>query len=377
MPKKIRLSGIVGLEITADAVQTLLDEANYQELSVDLYTPGGMVYEGMEVFNIISRYPSKKEVIIGGLVASIGSVISAAFDTVKVTDSSTFMIHNTWDAIAGDAQEMRDAAEKLEKLNERIALILSKKSGKTIDEIKNMMNEETWLYGQEIVDAGFADELIETSDQVISQDKNTAVAIAKEKMKTTIAALYNKKEFNSGKGIENINDGDKSMDKKEMLKQLSTMFENGSLSISDIADSLPKISEKLIKKEHMDALEIVFALNEIGITDPVTAITDMQKQLEDNADAVRNALLSETFGVSQKDKDGIEKNLILNYVIDKTKDLAGKELNEKIESLKKDPIVLRLRSDAADPNSEQNIIGQIDKKDGQPEQKNGIKTVVL
>lgn len=379
MPKEINLSGFVGDDLSAEYVKNVLAGVEGEDILVQLYTPGGFISEGMEIYNIISRYKNKKDVVLGGLVASIGSIIAMSFDKISVTKASSFMIHNAWDIVGGDANEFRKKADKLDKLNNQIAGILADRSGKSVDEIKKLMDVETWYIGQEIVDAGFADELIEASDSGVQDiDRKSAVALAKEMYSNKVAAALknNRQKFDAdNNSIKNKTNGEESMGtKKEMLDKLVVMKESGELSLSEITDSFKL---KLVTDEHARALEVMNAFKEMKIDDPVNFVKGLQKQITDGAEAVKNAALTEKFGVSSKDDKGNEKNLCLQYAMDKTKNLSGADLENKIKDLADDPIMQQLRGQQADVTDPTNVIGEIEKNKKTPEEKSGVEHVKL
>ena len=108
------------------------------------------------------------------------------------------MIHNVQSGVYGDSEALAKEASELERLNSLIAERLSQRSIKTVEDIRGMMSKETWSYGQEIVDLGFADELIQTGT---SPNKTNAISAVK-KMKSSYmgrsAAAQNIKINNEG-----------------------------------------------------------------------------------------------------------------------------------------------------------------------------------
>jgi hypothetical protein len=69
------------------------------------------------------------------------------------------MIHNPWASFSGDAKEMRQEADVLEKLKDGLVKIYSTKSGQTPEQISTAMDQETWFDAEEAVAFGFADEI--------------------------------------------------------------------------------------------------------------------------------------------------------------------------------------------------------------------------
>ena len=160
--KIIRLSGYVGYDITSAQVAEALASANGEDIEVHLNTQGGQVYEGVAIYDLFANYSGGRKLIMGGLVASIGSYIATAFDKVVAQDISIYMIHNVSTCVCGDYLELRKEADSLEKLNLHVGDRLARFSGKKIEDVLSLMAAESWYYGKEIIDGGFATEYKET-----------------------------------------------------------------------------------------------------------------------------------------------------------------------------------------------------------------------
>ena len=139
MPTRIRLDGYVGEDITSKNVSDILDNLSGEDIVVDLNTPGGMLFEGVEIYNRFLQYPGKKTLVMGALVASIGTLISTAFDTIQAQDFSGYMIHNVASGIFGDAKDLRKEADEIERINTLLATKLAKRSGKSVKTILELM----------------------------------------------------------------------------------------------------------------------------------------------------------------------------------------------------------------------------------------------
>lgn len=176
MNNEIRLSGIVGSEITADSVAEQLKNMS-GDIVINLNSPGGSYFVGAQVYNELRRYSGKKTIKMGSLVASAAAYISCVGDDVTASDNTSFMIHEVSSAAEGTAREIAAQAAQVEKLNALIAKRLAERSKKTESEIRRLMQEESWFYGQEIVDAGFADRLEGTGN---ATDRTVAVASAEK-----------------------------------------------------------------------------------------------------------------------------------------------------------------------------------------------------
>ena len=166
------------------------------DVTIKIACPGGDVFQGIEIFNAIKEYNKGiVTVIITSLAASMASYIALAADVVKVYDNATYMIHNAWSGVWGDHREMRHTADVLEGLSSILAKKYISKTGKTKEEVKTLMDAESYFYGDEILANGFCDEVISTDDDI---EKNEAIALSKERFKAcskNISENFNKDEF--------------------------------------------------------------------------------------------------------------------------------------------------------------------------------------
>lgn len=136
-----------------------LNAISAKTIHIRLNSPGGSVFDGTAIFNAIKQHKSRTVAHIDGLAASISSVIALAADEVRMSENAFFMIHDPWSIVIGNADTMREEAELLDKVKGTIAKTYMDKSGKTADEINDMMSAETWLTADEAKELGFVDEI--------------------------------------------------------------------------------------------------------------------------------------------------------------------------------------------------------------------------
>lgn len=161
-------------EISANYVREQLKAfpENENELRIVIDSPGGDVFEGVTIFNIIRDFarnnPSVKiTTYIQGMAASMASAIALAANAVSdsnkviAEDNSIFMIHDAWGYVIGNENDMREAAEYFAMIDSMLSSIYMRKTGKSEDDIRSMMDAETWLWGKNILEAGFVDEIID------------------------------------------------------------------------------------------------------------------------------------------------------------------------------------------------------------------------
>lgn len=161
-------------EISANYVRDQLKAfpENEKELRIVIDSPGGDVFEGVTIFNVIRDFarnnPSVKiTTYIQGMAASMASAIALAANAVSdsnkviAEDNSIFMIHDAWGYVIGNENDMREAAEYFAMIDSMLSSIYMRKTGKSDDDIRSMMDAETWLWGKDILEAGFVDEIID------------------------------------------------------------------------------------------------------------------------------------------------------------------------------------------------------------------------
>jgi ATP-dependent Clp endopeptidase proteolytic subunit ClpP len=143
--------------IGAKEFKARLDEvAGSKSIKLMLNTPGGSVFEGMAIYNMLSAHRAKLDIEVMGLAASIGSIIALAGRSLTMAEGSYFMIHNPLTVMVGDAEELRKTAGLLDKMKNDFINIYAEHTGMDRDEISDLMDDETWLTAAEAVEAGFA-----------------------------------------------------------------------------------------------------------------------------------------------------------------------------------------------------------------------------
>ena len=133
-------------------------------LNVRINSIGGQVFEGLAIFNALQRHPATVLTHIDGIAASIASVVALAGDEVRVAENAFFMVHNPWGFVIGNAIDMRDMAETLDKLAGSIAGTYMSKTEASEEQVQEWMDAETWFNAEEAKEAGFVDEITEAAE---------------------------------------------------------------------------------------------------------------------------------------------------------------------------------------------------------------------
>ncbi|QPC87409.1 Clp protease ClpP [Mesorhizobium sp. NBSH29] len=146
-----------GEGVTAKRVSAALRQIGDKPVTVQINSPGGDFFEGVTIFNMLRAHPSRVTVQILGIAASAASVIAMAADEIQIAKLGFMMIHNTQWVAAGDRHVMNETGEIMAVFDQAAAEMYAERTGNKVDEIKEMLDAETWLAGQGAVDKGFAD----------------------------------------------------------------------------------------------------------------------------------------------------------------------------------------------------------------------------
>lgn len=132
-----------------------------KSLKLRINSPGGDVFAAAAIHNALKNHPATVTAYVDGLAASAASVVAMAGDKVVMPKTAMMMIHNPSMIAWGDAREMRDAAEILDKVRDTIIAAYEAKTGLDRAKLINLMNSETWMTANEAEEMGFADEVDE------------------------------------------------------------------------------------------------------------------------------------------------------------------------------------------------------------------------
>lgn len=157
--------------VTANDFVAELRALNVERLVVHINSPGGLVDDGIAIFNALREHPATVEVRIDALAASIASVIAMAGDRVVMNAHSSMMIHDASvgldfygyynaDEIAALQQDLQRALTYIDHLSETIAGVYAGRAGGTASEWRAAMRAETWYTPESAVAAGLADEAV-------------------------------------------------------------------------------------------------------------------------------------------------------------------------------------------------------------------------
>lgn len=138
-------------------------------ITVGINSYGGEVGEGLAIYNALRNSPAKVVTRCDGFACSAASIIFCAGDERIMNESSALMIHNAWTFAEGDASELRKQADVLDAVTEPSIKAYLAVADIEEEELRAMMDAETWLSPEQALDMGFATSIIKTKAEQVSQ----------------------------------------------------------------------------------------------------------------------------------------------------------------------------------------------------------------
>ncbi|HRO76116.1 MAG TPA: Clp protease ClpP, partial [Crocinitomicaceae bacterium] len=147
----------------------------HSDVIVHLHTAGGSVFDGNLIYTTLANSKANIQINIDGLAASMGSIIMLAGKKIAMSSNAFIMVHAPSGSVNGTHIEMTSAAKLLQSLEKVFVSQYSKKTGKTVDELKAWMLGDNWFSAEDALEAGLIDEIIDP----VMEDELDAEAIQK------------------------------------------------------------------------------------------------------------------------------------------------------------------------------------------------------
>lgn len=164
--------------VTASRIAGALRSMNGADVTVNINSPGGDMFEGLAIYNLLREYEGKVTVKVLGLAASAASIIAMAGDDIQIGRGAFLMIHNCWVYAMGNRHDLEQIAADMAPFDKAMGDIYTYRSGMNADDVAKMMDSETYIGGSDAVDKGFADRLL-SADEISDDDDSPEAALRK------------------------------------------------------------------------------------------------------------------------------------------------------------------------------------------------------
>ncbi|WP_210484151.1 MULTISPECIES: head maturation protease, ClpP-related [Pantoea] len=164
--------------VTASRIAAALRSIGGADVTVNINSPGGDMFEGLAIYNLLREYEGKVTVKVLGLAASAASIIAMAGDEVQIGRGAFLMIHNCWVYAMGNRHDLQQIAADMVPFDKAMNDIYGARTGLDAATIDAMMDAETYIGGSDAVEKGFADRLL-AADEIADGDDSPAAALRK------------------------------------------------------------------------------------------------------------------------------------------------------------------------------------------------------
>ncbi len=171
----------------ADALSLL---GNVSSIKIRINSPGGDLFAGNAIYNILKNHPAKIISYVDGIAASAASIVLMAGDEIVMPRNGMIMIHNPSAMAVGDARDMRAMADMLDTARETMLAIYEARTGNERQKLIGLLNSETWLTAKDAVELGFADS--------IDEQMSIAASISDDKLIVNGLSFETDKFFKAG-----------------------------------------------------------------------------------------------------------------------------------------------------------------------------------
>ncbi len=184
-----------GEGVTAKRIGAALRSVGKNPVTVAINSPGGDMFEGVAIYNMLAAHPAEVTVKVLGIAASAASVIAMAGDKILMGEGAQLMIHNSWGVVVGNQHDMAEASTVFAGFDASLAEIYHARTGAKLAEIKALMDAETFMRPDQAMKLGFADGKMSAADAAAASARaalNPALAARRQTEKALAMAGYSR-----------------------------------------------------------------------------------------------------------------------------------------------------------------------------------------
>lgn len=138
-----------------------LAKAGDGPITIYMNSPGGSAFSGVAMKNLLRRDARKITVIVDAMCASAATIISMGADTIKMCQGSEWLVHRCWSLGMGDCKFFDKMAKEMRGTDSSLAEMYAAKTGSSMDDILDLMDEDRLMQRDEALELGFIDEIID------------------------------------------------------------------------------------------------------------------------------------------------------------------------------------------------------------------------
>ncbi len=277
-----------------------LEEEDINTLIIRINSAGGDVFAATAIYSRLKEFKAKKIVKIDGWAASAATIIAMAGDEIEIAPNGSLMIHDPLFGLEGyfNAKDLTKYIEQLETIKKSIINAYKTKTGKTEEELAQLMEAETWYTGQEAVDAGFCDRLMfEEADVAASANGDIKVngILMVSDFKNLPTTVLNRSQNHATGNDFNINTKNRkevrAMD--ENKETTTTETETKEIkTVEELKEAYPELVKEIEEEAKKEELERLQAIEEIAAPGAEEIVNDAKYKTKITAGEVAIKILN-------------------------------------------------------------------------------------
>lgn len=132
-------------------------------ISIYINSPGGSVYDGLGIYDVMNHIQPKIATVNTGLAASMAFVlmISGENGMRASLPHARFMQHQPMGGASGQASDIQIVADEIGKLKKELNEIISKHTGQPIEKIESDSDRDYWMMASEALEYGCIDKILD------------------------------------------------------------------------------------------------------------------------------------------------------------------------------------------------------------------------
>lgn len=142
--------------------QKMNEIADDEEIILEMNSYGGDVFLGIDICNTLRAHPGQVTAIVTGIAASAASIAIMGADIIRAYSNTQIMVHHAWTIVAGNATELRKAADDLDSIGESVLASYTERVSS--EEIRKLLDAETFLSAAKAKEIGLIDEIIDSAN---------------------------------------------------------------------------------------------------------------------------------------------------------------------------------------------------------------------
>jgi len=290
-----------------------LNELEGKDIQLNIVSFGGVVSDAFAIYNSLKSHSGRITANIYGDSASAATFIAMAADEIRMAENVMFLVHNVQGGAIGEADDLRETADLMDKLNTNIVNVYKKRTGLHASKIKKFMNAEDWWTAKETKANGFVDKIVEP--QEILNREELMMNCVDERLKEK---LVNK--LNNNKNQTTMAEEQKEPSKVDALIEGMTNFFSPKVDAPEVTNEVAPEVEDSFSKEDVDSIMNAAKENASKLTEANTEIVNAKDDeiAKLKADLEKANLSATNVEGENNSPEAEEKPVVVNAFLAKT-----------------------------------------------------------